>query len=523
MNECLLAGGMLYDGSGSAPYAADLLIRDGKVVQIEPAGKTVFPCTPRRTLNGLSVSPGWIDVHAHSDASLLAAPEAFGKISQGITTEVSGNCGLSAFPVMTGEVREHLGTVYAAYDVRPDWNDFDSYAAALEKRHPAVNTLFLCGHNTLRANITGYARHDPAPGELAAMRELLAEQLRQGAAGMSTGLLYTPGRFAGEPELLELLRTVAAAGGVYTTHLRSEGDRLEEAVEEALRLAERSGAHLLISHLKTALPRNWHKLDHVLEQIETARKRGLAVHADRYPYTYSQTSLSIVLDAPFDAMTDRAIRDALQNDPSAWALARQQLVRSGRDWNKVILSKTDAPGMSELSGLTVREAADRRQTSPAELVMEILRADAPGSLAAFGGMSAENLDRILAREWVCCGTDETARPEDGSLGRSHPRGFGSFPRFIQQLKRLGIPMPEIIRRITSLPAGIFGLHGRGMIRPGMAADLVIFAEDELGSEADFRHPHCRASGIRQVIVNGTAAYDGESGKVTARPGRILRK
>lgn len=523
MNECLLAGGMLYDGTGSAPYAADLLIRDGKIVRIEPAGKNVFPCVPRRTLTGLSVSPGWIDVHAHSDASLLAAPEAFGKISQGITTEVSGNCGLSAFPVMTGEVREHLAVVYAAYDVRPDWDDFDSYAAALEKRHPAVNALFLCGHNTLRANITGYSRHDPAPGELAAMRELLAEQLRQGAAGMSTGLLYTPGRFAGEPELLELLRTVSAAGGIYTTHLRSEGDRLEEAAGEALRLAERSGAHLLISHLKTALPRNWHKLDRVLGQIEAARKRGLAVHADRYPYTYSQTSLSIVLDAPFDAMTDRAIRDALQNDPILYAQALKQLTESGRDWTKVILSKTDAPGMAGLAGLTVCEAADRQRTTPAELVMEILRADAPGSLAAFGGMSEENLGRILAREWVCCGTDETARPEDESLGRSHPRGFGSFPRFILRLKQLGIPMAEIIRRITSLPAGIFGLQDRGSVRPGMAADLVIFAEDELDSRADFRHPHCRASGIRQVMVNGVAAYDGENGKVLARPGKVLRK
>ena len=522
MNDCLLAGGLLYDGTGQPPFAADILIRGGKVVQVEPAGKAVFPGVPRKELTGLSVSPGWIDVHAHSDASLLAAPEAFGKISQGITTDISGNCGLSAFPILTDEVREHLRVLYAAYDLRPGWTDFDSYAAMLEKRRPALNALFLCGHNTLRANIAGYSRAELAPGEPDAMRELLAQQLRQGAAGLSTGLLYTPGRFADENELLTLLRTVADAGGIYATHLRSEGDRLEEAVAEAVRLAEQAGVTLQISHLKTALPRNWHKLEAVFRQLDAARQRGLAVHADRYPYTYSQTSLSIVLDAPFDAMTDRAIRDALQ-DPACYGRTLDQLRRSGRDWNKVILSKTDAPGMADLTGLTVREAADRRGIGPAELVMEILRADAPGSLAAFGGMSPENLDRILSQEWVCCGTDETARPADDSLGRSHPRGFGSFPRFIRRLRQLGSPMEEIIRRITLLPARIFGLRDRGTVRPGMAADLVVFAEDELDSAADFRDPHRPASGIRLVMVNGTAAYDGESGKILARPGKVLRK
>jgi len=520
MSRTLLADGLLYDGSGSRPYPADILIEDSRILQVEPAGKVVFAGAEVKKLSGLSVSPGWIDPHAHSDASLLAAPEAFGKISQGITTEISGNCGLSAFPIMTEEVREHLRVLYSSYDLKPEWTDFRSYAAELAARHPAINAVFLCGHNTLRANAAGYRQQELTPTQLEYMNTLLAETLSQGACGLSTGLLYTPGCFADENELLALLRTTADHDGVYATHLRSEGDRLEEAVREAVSLAERSGAALQISHLKTALPRNWHKLESVLSMIQAARQRGVSIHADRYPYTFSQTSLSIVLDRPYDKMTDRAIREVLQNDPSAYDQALRQLKDSGRDWNRVILSRSGASAASGLIGLTAAEAAKRAGKTPPELVMEILREDAPGSLAAFGGMSEDNLKQILKLEWVCCGTDETARPADESLGRSHPRGFGSFPVFIRMLGNEGLSMEQIIRKITSLPAGIFRLTDRGLIRPGKNADLVVFQEEELDSQADFHSPHRPAKGIRSVYVNGVPAYDGLSQKVITRAGRI---
>lgn len=521
MSRTLLADGLLYDGSGGKPFSADILIEDGKILQVEPAGEVVFAgATEVKKLSGLSVSPGWIDPHAHSDASLLAAPEAFGKISQGITTEISGNCGLSAFPIMTEEVREHLRVLYSSYDLQPGWTDFHSYAAELTARQPAINAAFLCGHNTLRANAAGYKQQGLTQSQLDGMNSLLAEMLAQGAYGLSTGLLYTPGCFADENELLALLRTVAAHNGIYATHLRSEGDRLEEAVQEAVSLSERSGAALQISHLKTALPRNWHKLESVLVMINEAQQRGVSIHADRYPYTFSQTSLSIVLDRPYDKMTDRAIREVLQNDPAAYDQALRQLKDSGRDWNRVILSRSEYPAASGLIGLTVEEAAEKTGKTPPELVMEILRDDAPGSLAAFGGMSEDNLKQILKQDWVCCGTDETARPADDSLGRSHPRGFGSFPVFIRMLKKEGFRMEQIIRKITSLPAGIFKLSDRGLIRPGKNADLVIFQEDELDSPANFHSPHRPANGIRMVYVNGVSAYDGLSQKVTARAGKI---
>ena len=522
MTSYLLTGGVLYNGLGTPPYQADILIRDGKILQIEPAGSVHFPGCEIHEIEGFSVSPGWIDVHAHSDASVLAAPEMFGKISQGVTTEISGNCGLSAFPVTTAEVREHLRELYAVYDIIPDWSGFASYADRINARQPAVNTLFLCGHNTLRANVSGYQRKMLTASDVEAMNRLLAEMLHQGAAGLSTGLLYVPGCFSEETELLSLLKTTASQNGIYATHLRNEGDRLEEALLEAVGLAEKAGVTLQLSHLKTALPRNWHKLDSILKIIENARKKGFSIYADRYPYTSSLTSLSIVLGPPYDIMTDADIRYRLQNNAGEYEQARQQLAASTRNWKQVVLSRSNAPAAAGLNGLTIEEAALRRGKTPSDLVLEILREDAPGSLAAFQGMSEQNLNRILLQDWVCCGTDETARPADRTLGFSHPRGFGSFPQYIRRCRSLGMPMEQIIRKITALPARIFHLHSRGVIQPGMNADLVVFDEMKLNSQADFSHPHLPADGIRQVFVNGTPSYDGENRKVTARAGKVIR-
>lgn len=520
--KTLLADVLLYDGLGNPPYSADLLLEDDRIRQIVRHGTVVFPGVKQENFSGCSVSPGWIDAHGHSDASLFAAPEAFGKISQGITTEIAGNCGLSAFPVTCGEVREHLRILYARYGLNPDWTDFRGYADALDLRRPAINLACLCGHNTLRAAVLGYDRKTPAPEELAAMCRLLKKCLEQGAAGFSTGLLYVPGCFSAEAELLALLETTAHSGRPYATHLRNEGDRLEEALEEAIRLSRMSGAALQLSHLKTALPRNWHKLDSVLERINRARAAGQCIHADRYPYTYSQTSLSIVLESPFDVMTDRAIRDALQEEDT-FRKAQEMLSVSGRDWSRVILSCSNAPSAEGLCGHSVKEAAELRGCTPAELTVKILREDAPGTMAAFGGMSEENLKRILAQDWVCCGTDETARPQDVSLGTSHPRGFGSFPRFIAELRTQGLPMERIIPRLTALPAQIFRLRNRGAIVPGAMADLVVFDEEKLSSAADFQHPHTLASGIVRVFVAGHSAYDGMTGTVSSPGyGRVLR-
>ena len=505
MNGFLISGAKLYDGSLSAPYPADVAVDGSKIRAVAPAGMLAGTKVGRINAEGLSLAPGFIDAHSHSDASILAAPEAFGKISQGVTTEIIGNCGLSAFPVLTETVREHLNSLYAACDVRVTWNNLNGYITELIRRNPAVNIASLCGHNTLRANIADYKPGTLSASERKRMAELLGEALRQGAAGLSSGLLYTPGRFADTEELLQMMAVLKTYGRPYATHLRSEGDALEEAMEEALFLAGKGSGKLQISHLKTALPRNWNKLEHILERIRRAQSAGLRVTADRYPYIHSQTSLSIILPMPYDAMDDCTIRNILRDSPEKRAEAVRMLTESGRDWTRVILSSSHSTAAIGLLGKTIAEAAGKSGLAPEEFCVRLLADDAPGTMGAFSGMSEKNLSRILAQNWVCCGTDESARPFDESIGRSHPRGFGSFPEFIGRVAKQS-SMCEAIRRVTSLPASIFGLAGRGMICPGAYADLVLFDETEFHANADFAQPHSPASGIRLVCVNGTPSY-----------------
>lgn len=518
--DLLLSGVLLYDGSSSPPFPADILIRGRKILQVERHSAAVFPSAEIYPASGLAAAPGFIDVHGHSDISILADPRAFGKVSQGVTTEIAGNCGLSVFPVF-GEVREHLQEVYAEYGVPVTWDSFQSYADTLDACGPAINLAVLCGHNTLRAAVLGYSKKEASPQEIDRMKFLLREALQQGAAGFSTGLIYIPGRFSSKEELMSLMGTLKEFSRPYTTHLRSEGDALTEALEEAIDLARVGGGNLQVSHLKTARPHNHGKLDRVFSLIEHAQSQGLHVYADRYPYTFSQTSLSVVLPEPFASMNDCLIRETLRKDIAAYRNALEALQNSPRDWSRVILTNSRAENVRDCIGKTMTDAAREKGKSPAEFCLELLREDAPGTMAAFGGMSEVNLERILAKSWVGCGTDESARPADDSLGRSHPRGFGSFPRFISMAKRTA-PLEEVIRRITAMPAAFFGLRGRGMIREGYFADMVLFEEEKLDSKADFVCPHRSAEGIRTVFVNGKIAYSEESGSVAAGNGCVLR-
>ncbi len=521
MNNFIICGALLYDGTGQPPYQADVAVTGNRIAAVAPAGKLSRTGLAQIRADGLSLSPGFIDAHGHSDMSILAAPEASGKLSQGITTEITGNCGLSVFPVLTEEVREHLDKLYASYRVPITWSSLDEYAAELNRREPAINIASLCGHNTLRANISGYENKALTVPELNRMGELLAQTLHQGAAGFSTGLLYTPGRFADTAELLRMMSVLKEFNRPYATHLRSEGDRLEEALEEAVFLAKNGSRKLQVSHLKTVHPHNWGKLEHVLELIRDAQSRGIQLTADRYPYVYSQTSLSVILPPPYDAMDDISIRRTLSESPSEQKRTAGKLAESGRDWHSVILTASGCAEYSRFFGKTIAEAAEQTGMSPEDFCVRLMVRDAPGTMAAFAGMSEKNLKRILAERWVCCGTDESARPFDESIGRSHPRGFGSFPEFITRVAA-DSGMSEAIRRVTSLPASIFSLENRGIVREGAFADLVLFDESEFHSDADFSEPHRPASGIRTVWVNGAPSCGCGRNRTGKRNGAFLR-
>lgn len=509
--ETVIRDVLIYDGSGAAPFPGDVVLDGAKIRDVVPTSSKHCEC---------SLAPGFIDVHAHSDLTLLAAPEAYSKISQGVTSEISGNCGQSFFPV-TAHNRAHLERLCKNYNVPLQWDSFASYIAVLEKAAPAINYNFLCGQGTLRAAVMGYEPGKPSPEQLTQMCELLRQIMEQGACGISTGLLYVPGRFSDHDELSSVMSVLKPYSGVYATHLRSEGDALEEAIDEALSLARAGSGRVQLSHLKTALEHNWHKLDNVLQKIEQARADGLQVYADRYPYTFSQTSLSVILPGGYADMTDAAIQKRLSADPAeCQRLTDWFRDEFDRDWNQVILSFSSLPEYQALLGLTLQQIAEKLSRSPAECVMDILQRDAARAQGAFGSLSTENMRRILKQDYVCCGSDENARPASFELGRSHPRGFGSFPRFIDLVRREH-SLSEAIRRVTSLPAEISGLKNRGLIRSGYYADLVLFDENELKDNADFAHPHSPASGIHSVYVNGVESY--KDGRVTARAGRFLER
>ena len=519
MTKTLISGARIIDGSGSPAFPGSVLIVNDR---IQAVSRTSLAVDDAQEVDaaGLVLAPGFIDVHAHSDLSILAEPEAIGKISQGITSELSGNCGLSAFPIRTAEVREHLEKLYRTYGVALTWSDFSSYADVVTAARPAINVGFLCGHNTLRANVFGY---ENTPGTSAGWereRDLLTEMLEQGALGFSTGLLYTPGKFAPPEELRIVASALRGFDAPYATHLRSEGDALIESLEEALAIARAGSGRLQVSHLKTAKPRNWHKLDAALSLIESARREGLRVTADRYPYTFAQTSLSVVLPPPYDGMTDAKIQETLSGSPEETERLTEELVRMNLRWETVLLCSTRVSGMMQHAGCSFAELSENLRMPPERICMDLLRKDSVGTMAAFGGLSPENLRRILSQEWVCCGTDETARPVSGRIGRCHPRGFGSFPRFLNLCRAAGIPLETAVARMTSLPASIFHLSGRGRIAPGCFADLILFSETEFRDCADFTSPHALSAGLNAVYVNGKLAFSG--GNVLNRAGRVLK-
>ncbi len=451
---------------------------------------------------GMLLAPGFIDAHGHSDISALASPECCGKISQGFTTEISGNCGLSPFPLSCMN-RAHLEELYAGYRTPMPWHDCGEYLRHLAEHGVRLKLVPLCGHNTLRSAVAGYETRTLTSGQLAEMCRLLDKELSGGAAGLSSGLLYTPGCFSSRREITELLKCVALHGGIYATHLRSEGNMLLESLQETVEAASSAGLDKIhISHFKTAGAGNWHKLDAALALLDEAEKSGISVTFDRYPYLESMTQLSVIAEGRFSGLDDSALMRLLQEPGASEELAGML----NRDWSKTRLASTGLDDFAGYSGMTFDNIAALTGKSPSFIAAELLRRDACGCMAAFQGMSGKNLRRIIADCRCFCGTDESARPLDFSIGRSHPRGFGSLAHFWHLLAEAGISAGNIVRRLSALPAERFGLRDRGYIRPGLCADLVLLDEKNLDSCAGFTAPHTPSKGIKHVWTDGVKVF-----------------
>ena len=543
----LIKNGFIVDGTGRPGFAGDIIVDKDRIVDVVRATNGSDHLTCRGAVNGSGpascrqtltdanrpystidatgciVSPGFIDAHTHSDAYLVIEPDAPSKVTQGITTEINGQCGGSVAP-RYGEAR--LSSDWAALlGDRLTWRSLAEYRDVLAAAKPAVNTVQFIGHNTLRSSVMGYCARSARSEDLAAMERLLAESLDAGGWGLTTGLIYQPGKYSTPEEVVALAKVASARGGFYATHMRSEGDRILEAIDEVIDLVKATGIRAEISHLKTSGRKNWHKIDAVLEKIEGAMAEGLLLGSDRYPFCAAGTDLDVVFpdwagEGGCPAECERLA------DPATRAKIVDEINALDRDWSTVMIGGTWHPDTKRYSGKTVAEiisgkstAGERqpdvvRRMSPGELICSILALDGCKTGGFFFGMSEENLDKILAKPWIVPGSDASLRAPWGPLGADHPhpRAYGTMPRFFRLLTgrveghaRI-CSREEAVRRMTSVPAARFGIRDRGVVKPGAYADLAVWREENFRENVTYMSPHAFASGVEAVLVNGAVAY-----------------
>ena len=557
MSSILIRNGLVVDGTGREAFPADMLVEGDRIADVvaQPGrvrspsgpcgglGEAALPDYAQRAdtvidASGCLVTPGFIDAHAHSDAYLLIEPDAPSKLSQGITTEINGQCGGSVVP-RYGAARlssDWASMTYPGGDGTPGptWRSMSEYRALLDQVRPAINTVQFVGHNTLRSSVIGYDAVCATPETLRAMENLLARELDDGGWGLTTGLIYQPGKYSDAAEVTALARVASARGGYYATHMRSEGDAIIEAIDEVLDLVRATGIRAEISHLKTSGKRNWGKIDAVLEKIQRAVDAGELLGSDRYPYCAAGTDLDVVFP---DWAGEGGVAAEIERlkDPATRARIAAEIDAQDRDWSTVMIGGTWSDTTRTCSGKRINEliaagAGRAPYRTPGELVCAILAADACRTGAFFFGMSEENLQKILERPWIVPGSDASLRAPWGPLGADHPhpRAYGTMPRFFRLLTgrveghaRI-CSREEAIQRMTSVPAARFGIRDRGVVRAGTYADLAVWREESFRETSTYIAPHAFASGVEAVLVNGAVAY--RSGVFTQnRAGTFLER
>ena len=518
--DFLLKGADVHDGLGNPPRRLDVGITGDQITALPaPPGATAQTVVD---LTGCVLCPGLIDVHSHSDIYALVEPSAYSKITQGVTTEIVGNCGASAAPRYGAH---RLPADWAQHELPGNWRTVAEYRALVDQVCPAVNLALLVGHNTLRAGTVGYDGRPATASELRAMQDRLRQALEEGAIGLSTGLIYIPGRFAPREEIEQLCRVVADEDGVYTSHMRSEGEALLEALDETLDYGRASGVRVQVSHLKTSGRANWSKLDAALDRIHRARDEGLEVAADRYPYIAACTDLDIVLPSWALDGGHAAILQRIR-DPATRTRLRNEMEREHAPayWASVTVGSTHHPDLQPFKGVPLLDVAAAWTVEPTEALLRLVDLDQLQTTGIFFGMNEDNMWRILAEPYVMCGSDGSVFAPRGPLSRNHPhpRAYGSFPRWLRAVcDGRSVPLPEAIRKMTALPAAHFGFSDRGILAPGYRADCTAFRPDSVEDRADFTNPHQAAVGIEWVCVNGVPAL--ADGQVTGqRAGRFIQ-
>jgi N-acyl-D-amino-acid deacylase len=526
--DVVIRHGTIYDGTGSPGRAGDVAIRGDTIAAIGQLGRARGKQEIDAT--GLAVAPGFVNMLSHSEETLIEDPRSQSEIRQGVTLEVFGE--MSFGPLnerMKQEGRELQGDI--RYDIA--WDTLDEYLRRLEQRGIAPNVASFVGAATVRDYVIGKADRAPTPAELEHMKALVDRAMREGALGVTTALIYTPDTFASTEELIELSKVAAKHGGIYTAHMRSEGDRFLEAIDETLRIAREATIPVEIYHLKAAGESNWPKMQQAIAKIEAARREGLQVTADMYNYTAGATGFDAAMPpwvqeggvkAWIERLKDPAVRARVIDEmrhPAKW----ESLYFAAGSPERVLLLgfKTDA--LKPLTGKTLAEVARQRGTSPEDTIVDLVIADGTRVEVAYFLMSEENVRRQIALPWMSFGSDAGSSAPEGVFLKSnpHPRAYGNFARLLGHYVRdeKVIPLTEAIRRLTLLPATNLRIERRGELRPGYFADLAIFDPATIADLATFENPRQYATGMKFVLVNGvTVLRDGEH--TGALPGRIVR-
>jgi len=518
MFDICIVGGDIIDGRGGARQRADVGINGDRITAIGDLSRAESHL--KIEADGQIVCPGFIDAHSHSDTYILLEPSADSKLFQGVTTEIVGNCGASAAP-RTGAYQ--MPADWAAQTYPCTWATVSEYRAALAAVGPAVNIRLLIGHNSLRAGVMGYDDRLASPAERSQMAGLLERCLDEGAAGLSTGLAYPPGIFASAGEIEELASVVARYGGVYTSHMRSESDKLLASIGETIDVARRTGVSVQISHLKVGGRHNWYLCESALKLIHDALREGIDIAADRYPYTASCTDMDILLPEWAVAGGRTEILQRVRT-PETRQRIRDDISRARSEsyWHDVMVGNTEHSDNRRFRGMRMDAVANILGMDPVDAMLHLIDSDELQTGGIFFGMSEENMWRILAETWVMIGSDSSIRALAGplSLDFPHPRTYGAFVRFLRAaIDEKTVSLPEAIRKMTSLPAERFCLGCRGVVKTGYYADIVVVNPNEVCEVSTFAVPHSLASGISVVIVNGVLTL--HDGKLTGERAGIF--
>jgi N-acyl-D-aspartate/D-glutamate deacylase len=528
--DLVIINGHVIDGTGSPWYAADVGIREGRIAAIGHLAGA--PAKQRIDARGQIVAPGFIDMLGQSELTVLVEPTLPSKIFQGITTEITGEGG-SAAPLNDAIVKaDKVG--YDHLKITPDWRTLAQYFARLEKQGTGINLATYVGATQVRRMVLGDEDKQPTAAELDRMTALVREAMEQGAVGLSTSLQYAPAPYAKTGELVALAAAAAEYGGVYATHMRSEGDQVLEALDEAIRIGRDARIPVEVWHLKAAGKQNWGRMREIVAKIEEARRGGVDITADTYAYPAWFNSFSAFVPPWAHAGGDEKLIERLK-DPRARARIRADMLASGGGWDNewqeipgpdaVMICVVQNPELKPLQGKTLAEIAKLWKTDPIDTLFDILVKDHAYTEVAVFAMSEPDIALAVSQPWVAFDNDSQGTAPTGLLGEEHPhpRAYGTFPRVIRKFVREDrlLSLEEAIRKMTALPAQKMRLADRGVLKAGMWADVVVFDQEWIADKATFENPNQLSVGMDYVLVNGVPVI--AAGKATgARPGKILR-